>query len=206
MTFIDFFNNGGPVMWPLLACSIIVLTVIIERAFFWISIEKQRSRSLLNEILAIAEEGNWQLIREKSKGCKDYVIRVLTVGIMHREYDMVKAMEAESQVSIKKMSRYMSILDTMITVAPLLGIFGTVLGIISSFKILGTSGIADPKLVTAGIAQALITTASGLGISLITVFPYNYFNSRIENAVHIMEKYATSLEVVYDKLQGRKDS
>ncbi|MBC8316477.1 MAG: MotA/TolQ/ExbB proton channel family protein [Desulfobulbaceae bacterium] len=193
-------------MWPLLACSIIVLTVIIERAFFWISIEKQRSRSLLNEILAIAEEGNWQLIREKSKGCKDYVIRVLTVGIMHREYDMVKAMEAESQVSIKKMSRYMSILDTMITVAPLLGIFGTVLGIISSFKILGTSGIADPKLVTAGIAQALITTASGLGISLITVFPYNYFNSRIENAVHIMEKYATSLEVVYDKLQGRKDS
>lgn len=193
-------------MWPLLACSIIVLTVIIERVLFWIGIENQRNSSLLDEILAIAEAGDWQLIREETKGCKDYVIRVLTVGIMHREYDMVKAMEAESQVTIKKMSKFMSILDTMITVAPLLGIFGTVLGIISSFKMLGTSGIADPKLVTAGIAQALITTASGLGISIITVFPYNYFNSRIENAVHIMEKYSTSLEVVYSKLQGGKDS
>jgi biopolymer transport protein ExbB len=206
MTFIEFFNNGGPVMWPLLACSIIVLTVIIERALFWFGVVKLRNRSLMDEILAIAEEGDWPLIREKTKGCKDHVIRVLTVGIMHREYDMVKAMEAESQVTIRKMSKFMNILDTMITVAPLLGIFGTVLGIISSFKILGTSGIADPKLVTAGIAQALITTASGLGISIISVFPYNYFNSRIENAIHIMEKYATSLEVVYNKLQGRKDS
>ena len=193
-------------MWPLLMCSIIVLTVIIERTLFWLGIGKQRNNSLMDEILAIAEKGDWPLIREKTKGCKDHVIRVLTVGIMHREYDMVKAMEAESQVTIRKMSKFMNILDTMITVAPLLGIFGTVLGIISSFKILGTSGIADPKLVTAGIAQALITTASGLGISIISVFPYNYFNSRIENAIHIMEKYATSLEVVYNKLQGRKDS
>jgi biopolymer transport protein ExbB len=206
MTFIEFFKNGGPVMWPLLMCSIIVLTVIIERTLFWLGIGKQRNNSLMDEILAIAEKGDWPLIREKTKGCKDHVIRVLTVGIMHREYDMVKAMEAESQVTIRKMSKFMNILDTMITVAPLLGIFGTVLGIISSFKILGTSGIADPKLVTAGIAQALITTASGLGISIISVFPYNYFNSRIENAIHIMEKYATSLEVVYNKLQGRKDS
>lgn len=205
MTVMEIFNNGGPVMWPLLACSIIVLTVIIERTLFWLGVEKQRNRSLLDEILAIAEEGNWPLIREKTKECGDHVIRILTVGIMHREYDMVKAMEAESQVTIRKMSKFMNILDTMITVAPLLGIFGTVLGIISSFKILGASGIADPKLVTAGIAQALITTASGLGISIFTVFPYNYFNSRIENAIHIMEKYATSLEVVYNKLQGQQD-
>jgi len=97
------------------------------------------------------------------------------------------------------------VLDTMITVAPLLGIFGTVLGIISSFEILGSGGIADPKLVTGGIAQALITTATGLGISIITVFPYNYFRSRIEHAIHVMEKYATSLEVVYEKLQGRTE-
>ncbi len=91
----------------------------------------------------------------------------------------------------------------MITVAPLLGIFGTVLGIISSFEMLGTSGIADPKLVTSGIAQALITTATGLGIAIIAVIPYNYFNSRINHAIHIMEKYATSLEVVYKKLERK---
>jgi biopolymer transport protein ExbB len=104
------------------------------------------------------------------------------------------------------MGRYMPVLDTMITVAPLLGILGTVLGIITSFKMLGSSGIADPKLVTAGIAQALITTATGLAISIIAVIPYNYFKTRIDRAVHVMEKYATSLEVVYGKLHSNRET
>lgn len=198
----EIIQNGGPVMWPLLACSLISLTVIIERVFFWISIEKNRNRVLMDEVLSIAEKGDWELIREKTKGCRDFVIKVLVVGILHRQFSMTKAMEAEVENVVKQMRKKMMVLDTMITAAPLLGIFGTVLGIITSFKILGTSAIADPTAVTAGIAQALITTATGLGISIITVFPYNYFNSRIENALHIMEKYATSLEVVYEKLNG----
>jgi len=187
-------------MWPLLACSVIVLTVILERTLFWIGIERRRNRVLMDEILHLAGNRDWKLIRKKIQSSEDYVIRVLTVGILHREYDMAKAMEAEARHMEKKMSRFMTVLDTIITVAPLLGIFGTVLGIISSFKMLGTGGIADPKLVTGGIAQALITTAAGLAISIITVFPYNYFKSRIEHAIHIMEKYATSLEVVHAKL------
>ena len=116
---------------------------------------------------------------------------------------MGRAMEAEAESILQQMNRSMPVLDTMITIAPLLGIFGTVLGIISSFEMLGTAGIADPKLVTAGIAQALITTASGRGIAIIAVIPYNYFNSRVDHAVHVMEKYATSLEVVYDKLETK---
>jgi biopolymer transport protein ExbB len=116
---------------------------------------------------------------------------------------MAKAMEAEAEVSLQRMQRFMSALDTMITVAPLLGILGTVLGIISSFAILGAGGISDPRAVTGGIAQALVTTAAGLSIAIITVVPYNFFNSRIRRAVHGMEKYATSLEVVYQKKQGR---
>ena len=98
----------------------------------------------------------------------------------------------------------MTVLDTMITVAPLLGIFGTVIGIISSFDLLGSSGIEHPQAVTAGIAQALITTAAGLGIAIFSVFPYNYFNSRVQSAVISIERYATSLEIVYEKLA--KDS
>ncbi|MFO7761931.1 MAG: MotA/TolQ/ExbB proton channel family protein [Thermodesulfobacteriota bacterium] len=196
----EIIQNGGPVMWPLLACSLISLTVIIERALFWISIERNRNRQLMDEILSIAEKGDWELIREKTSGCRDFVIRVLAVGILHRKFSMTKAMEAEVETVLKQMRKKMMVLDTIITVAPLLGIFGTVLGIIISFKILGASAIADPKAVTGGIAQALITTATGLGISIITLFPYNYFSSRIENALHVMEKYATSLEVVYEKL------
>ena len=190
-------------MWPLLLCSLVVLTVIIERAWFWITIEKNRDRRLMDEVLTIAEQGDWQQIKAKTQGCRDHVIRMLAVGIMHRDYDMAKAMEAQAQTTVQRMSRYMTVLDTMITVAPLLGIFGTVLGIISSFKMLGAAGIGDPKLVTGGIAQALITTAAGLGISIATVFPYNYFRSRIEKSIHVMEKYATSLEVVFDKLAGQ---
>ncbi|MDA3971112.1 MAG: MotA/TolQ/ExbB proton channel family protein, partial [Desulfobulbaceae bacterium] len=144
----EIMQNGGPVMWPLLACSVVVFTVIIERALFWLGIKRQRNRPLLDEVLTIAETGDWQRIKKKTKGCEDHVIRVFNVGILHRHYDMNKAMEAEAQNMVKKMSQGMTVLDTMITVAPLLGIFGTVIGIISSFKMLGAGGIADPKLVT----------------------------------------------------------
>ena len=88
----------------------------------------------------------------------------------------------------------------------LLGIFGTVIGIINSFEMLGTAGIENPKAVTAGIAQALITTATGLGIAIFSVFPFNYFNSRIEKAAHTIEKYATSLEIVYEKLGDTEET
>ena len=116
---------------------------------------------------------------------------------------MVKAMESAAADEIARMRRFMGVLDTIITVAPLLGIFGTVIGIIISFDMLGGGGIDHPEAVTQGIAQALITTASGLGIAILTVFPFNYFNARIERAARFIEKYATSLEIVYEKIADR---
>lgn len=195
-------QSGGPVMWPLMACSLIALTVVIERGLFWYGLERRRNRQLMDDILSLAEKGDWEAIKQKSETSRDHIIRVLIVGILHRDFDMGSAMEAEAENTVQQMSRFMSILDTMITIAPLLGILGTVLGIISSFKMLGSSGIADPKLVTSGIAQALITTATGLIISIAAVLPFNYFNSRINRAIHVMEKYASSLEVVYKKVNN----
>ncbi len=125
---------------------------------------------------------------------------MIVSGILHREYSMIKAMEASAADEINRMQKFMGGLDTMITIAPLMGILGTVIGIISSFDMLGTSGIENPQAVTGGIAQALITTATGLSIAIITVFPYNYFNSRIKRAAGIMEKYATSFEIVYNQI------
>ena len=197
---LEIFVNGGPVMYPLLACSVIVLTVIIERIFFWINLGKNRNQPLLNEVLELCQRGDWEAVKQKTVGSKDYIIEILIIGILHKEFSMIKAMEAAAAEEIKLMRRYMNVLDTMITVAPLLGIFGTVIGIILSFEVLGSSGIEHPEAVTAGIAQALITTATGLGIAILTVFPYNYFNSRVENAAISIEKYATSLEIVYEKL------
>ncbi|MGD9161073.1 MAG: MotA/TolQ/ExbB proton channel family protein [Desulfobacteraceae bacterium] len=202
----DFFIKGGPVMYPLLLCSIISLTVIIERAIFWIGVGMRRNQELVDEVLELCRKGDWESIRVKAKGSRNYVIRVLISGILHREYLLSKAMESAAADEITRMGRYMGVLDTMITVAPLLGILGTVLGIIESFSMLDTFGIENPQAVTGGIAQALITTATGLTIAIVTVFPYNYFNSRIEKAAKIIEKYATSFEIVYERIVMSENS
>jgi len=197
---LDLFLKGGPVMYPLLACSVIAMTVVIERAIFWIQSDRSRNQALVDEVLEFCRVGNWDTVRVKAAGSKDYLIRILVGGIVHREFSMTKAMESAASDEIRKMRRYMGILDTMITVAPLLGFLGTVTGIIFSFESLGTNVIEHPETVAMGIAQALITTAAGLIIAILTVFPYNYFNSRIEDAALSIEKYATSLEIVYKKL------
>jgi len=200
------FQKGGPVMYPLLACSIIALTVIIERFLFWAREGVRRDQKLVDEVLEICRRGDWNSVKDKVSGSKDFVIRVLVSGILHREFSMTKAMEAAASDEIKRMRRFMGVLDTMITVAPLLGIFGTVIGIISSFELLGSAGIEHPQAVTAGIAQALITTAAGLAIAILSVLPYNYFNSKVEEAALAIEKYATSLEIVYEKLLSEEPS
>jgi biopolymer transport protein ExbB len=197
---LNIFHSGGPVMYPLLACSIIALTVIIERAIFWSALSRRSDRQLLNDVMDRCESGDWEAVRNITANSKDPIVKILISGILHRNYSMIKAMEASAADEIKKMRRFMNVLDTMITVAPLLGIFGTVIGIIQSFDVLGTAGIEHPEFVTAGIAQALITTAAGLGIAILSVFPYNYFNSLVEDAAINIEKYATSLEIVYEKL------
>ncbi len=198
---LEIFLKGGPVMYPLLACSVLALAVILERTFFWIKEDLQRDQGLVDEVLALCQEGDWDEVRNRVTDSKDYIIRILISGILHRRFSMTKAMETAAADEIKNMRFLLGVLDTLITVAPLMGIFGTVLGIISSFELLGSTGIEHPQAVTAGIAQALITTASGLGIAILSVFPYNYFNSRAERAALAIEKYATSLEIVYDKLE-----
>lgn len=190
-------------MIPLLGCSLVALTVIIERALFWAVEDLRRDPPLVDKVLELCRDGDWEGVRRAVSGSKDYIVRILVSGILHRDFSMGKAMETAAADEMERMRRYLVVLDTMITVAPLLGIFGTVLGIISSFDLLGRSGIQDPAAVTGGIAQALITTASGLGIAILSVFPYNYFNTRAEKAALAIEKYATSLEIVYEKLSGQ---
>ena len=197
---IDVFLKGGPIMYPLLICSIIALTVIIERMIFWIVEDHRRNQALVNDVLSLAERGDWETVRTSIGDSKDFALRILVAGILHKEFSMAKAMETAATDEIDRMRQHLPILDTIITVSPLLGIFGTVIGIILSFEILGSAGIEEPQAVTAGIAQALITTASGLGIAILSLFPYNYFNSRVEKAAAYIEKYSTSLEIVYEKL------
>jgi biopolymer transport protein ExbB len=199
------FTHGGFLMYPLLLCSVIALTLIIERTIFWTASGIDRDRPLMDRVLELSAEENWEEIRKTTRGSKNSVVRVLISGILHRDYSPVKAMESAAADEIYKMRRFMGALDTIITIAPLLGILGTVVGIIESFDMLGASGIEDPMAVTGGIAKALITTASGLTIAIVTVFPYNFFNARIERAAQIIEKYATSFEIMHERRMTRFD-
>lgn len=197
---LEIIQQGGVVMYPLLFCSVCVLTIILERAVFWLMLNRRHNRRLLTVVLDLCQQGDWEMVRQKTMGSKDYAVRVLVSGIVHREFSMSKAMEVAAIEEVVKMRRGMGILDTMITVAPLLGILGTVTGIILSFDMLAVQGIDNPQAVTGGIAQALITTATGLSIAILAVIPFNYFSVKVEQAVQIMEQYATSLEIVYEKL------
>jgi biopolymer transport protein ExbB len=193
------FYSGGVLMFPLLLCSIISLTVILERSLFWIGVGMKRNRKVVEQVFDLCLKDDWDGVQKVTAGSKSYIARILLSGVMHRQYSPIKAMELAAADEIFSMQRFMNILDTIITIAPLLGILGTVVGIIETFDMLGTSGIDNPQAVTGGIAKALITTASGLAIAIITVFPYNYFNTRIQRAAQIIEKYTTSFEIDQDR-------
>jgi biopolymer transport protein ExbB len=195
----DLFTAGGPVMWPLLLCSLLSLTVILERAYFWLRVNIADDRDTIEQLLETyrthGRHGGGEQAADGSSG-HGAVYAMLLCGLAHHEFSASRAMEAVALEELKKMRCGMNILDTVITVAPMLGILGTVTGIIGSFTALGQVGVADPQTVVAGIAEALITTAAGLVISAATVFPFNYFNSRIEDAQDLFEHYGTRLEIV----------
>jgi biopolymer transport protein ExbB len=199
----DLFDKAGVVIYPLLACSVLSLTVILERIAFWLTENRREDRELVDTVLELARVRDFDQIRRYTAGSRDYVIRVLVCGLVHRDYSIAKAMEMAAQDEIKRMKRGLSVLDTMITAAPLLGILGTVIGIIHSFDMLGQAGIQDPQAVTSGIAQALLTTAAGLLIAIFTLFPYNYFMAKVEHAAARIEKYATSLEILQKDQAGK---
>lgn len=203
---IEVFREGGPVMWPLLLLSVVSVALIIERALHYAQRLLRRSPGETDQILRMVEEGNLtQAEKLASQRKSDYVIRTLSAGLTHK-HSMTQALETQAMTEIRHMRRNLSSLNTIITAAPLLGILGTVLGIIYSFEVLGSQGVGDPLAVTQGISQALITTAFGLIISLVTLIPYNLFQSFVRDATQELEKYASTLEMITQKNSLAADS
>lgn len=203
---LDILQKGGPVMWPLVLCSLVSLTIIIERSIFWVKLRFRRDRRVLNIILRLAEKGKLNDAIKTCKNTNDAIARILLEGIKNYNYNFVTALEATATNEINVMKKYMVVMDTIITLSPLLGIFGTVVGIIISFGLLGKGGLVDPGAVTGGIAQALITTASGLIVAIFTLIPYNYFNSLIESNAQEIEKYVNALEIAQWKYKKENES
>ncbi len=195
----DVLKRGGPVMWPLLLCSVISVTVTIERILFWWREKRRQTRTDINQIFLKAEEGRYDTIAGMDCRKLDAAARMVRAGAMERSHGVIEAMEVEAGNEMGRMKLGLPVLDTIVTVAPLLGILGTVVGIIDSFELLSESGIEDPRTVTRGIAQALITTATGLTVAIITLIPYNYFVAKTEGEARRLEKIATQFGIVSKK-------
>jgi len=191
--------KGGPVMWPLLACSVVALAVVFERILFWTVVSQRKNQKLINRIFTLTEEGDFDTAITDGEASSCLVCRILTSGLAHRNYGLTQSLEAAAMQEIEKMKRYLSVLDTIITLAPLLGILGTVSGIIISFDLLGSTGIEDPKAVTGGIAQALLTTAAGLAIAIVALLPYNALTRKVERVTRYLEQLMTCYEVTVQK-------
>jgi biopolymer transport protein ExbB len=185
--------KGGIVMIPLLACSFISLALTIERIMFW---TKLKSQDILPEILSLVENREFEQALQLGKASSQPIARVLAAGIAHRNPAPAKAMEAAAQAEIPVLKSRLGVLDTIVTLAPLLGLLGTVVGMIGSFDVMADVGIGQPHTVTGGVAEALIATATGLLIAILTLVSYNYFTARVEREMDRMEHFSSTLELM----------
>jgi biopolymer transport protein ExbB len=179
-------QRGGYVMVPLLVLSIVSVALIVERAWFWLSVHGRRGSDrvqALNQALRLGDGGALRvLIRRDRTPYGQVARRMLEQGAS----DAV-ALEAVQQER-PRLDRFMVTLSTIITAAPLLGILGTVVGIIRSFNLLGQQQtLEDPRVISTGIAEALLTTALGLVVALVTLFPYMVFRGQSARATGHLE-------------------
>jgi len=183
-------------MWPLLILSIVSMTVVLERIAFMISVTLKRQTASVEAILTAVESGKIPRALEIGRDSTDYVSRTLIYALDHRDKAFSSALLYAAGVELKRFNRGISILDTSITLAPLLGLLGTVTGMIHAFGLLGTQELSAPVAITGGIAEALIATAFGLGIAILSLIPFNFLNSQAEQARHEIEDAGTRLELL----------
>lgn len=202
---IQIFLKGGPVMWPLLAVSLVALTVVLERLWFTLREKARRDREAVAELFAAAERGDLAAAQTAGADSQDYVARVLTYALEHRDVSFANALLQAAGLELQRFNRGISTLDTIVTLAPLLGLFGTVTGMIHAFGLLGASELGAPTAITGGIAEALIATAFGLLIAMISLLPFNYLNSQLENARQELQNAAAHLELLLLKSARQSD-
>jgi len=190
--------KGGPVMIPLVVCSVVALAVVIERLGFW---WRHGDVGPAERALELAERGKVDEALEVARGSRTATARVVAAGLAERQAPPAAAMEAAAQAEMGRLRSYLPVLDTIITLSPLLGLLGTVTGMIAAFGILSTSGMNQPNAITGGVAEALIATAAGLAIAIATLVPYNYFLARAEQALDTMERLASRLDLALREQQ-----
>jgi biopolymer transport protein ExbB len=173
------FEKGGPIMWPLLLSSIAALAVVIERVLFLLNEQRKRSPKSVAAFFAAVTKGDLQGAIALSKRSQDAVVTTMGYALERRDQSLGHALTYAETRTLKRYRRGLAVLDTVITLAPLLGLLGTVTGMMASFAVIG-GDLSSPGAITGGIAEALIATAFGLMIAIVCLIPFNYLNNRIE--------------------------
>jgi len=189
------FDAGGPLMWPLGAAALLALILIAERAVFLLR-QGGRGEALLTSVLAECREGRFEAARERCANARGTVARALAACLRRREGGQA-AMEDSIQEQLlhdlPRLQRVLGGIATLGAVAPLLGLLGTVTGIIQTFGVIRVYGNANPGLMAGGISEALVTTATGLVIAIPVLLAHSVLSGRVEHLVSAAEKGAATL-------------
>ena len=199
------FDRGGPVMWPILFCSLMRLAVALERlsAFWKYNTANFYFRNKQKTLIALTREGKFDEALACAKQADSPICRVLAKSLENRDAGFLETLDAASQLEIDHLRRGLSVLDTTITVAPMLGILGTVTGIINTFNMLNAAGMENPTGATAGIAEALITTAAGLIVAIGCLFPFNFLVSQLKHRTTELEQVIHQFGLAYNTGRGQ---
>ena len=188
-------KSGGWLMLPIIFCSIVSISIIAER--FW---SLRREKVLPNNLVAtvwksiIQDTMTRTDIEELSKGSA--LGQILSAGLMNRNETrerIKEVIEERGREVVHDMERYLNTLGTIASISPLLGLLGTVIGMISVFAAITTHGVGDPAALAGGISQAMITTAAGLTVAIFSLVFYRYFRRKVDSIVVVMEREAIKM-------------
>jgi biopolymer transport protein ExbB len=196
----DLFIKGKEIMWPILLLSFVAITVVVERLLFIFRENANREPEVVEKMLEAVERRDVDGALAIGRKSKDFIAKILVYSLSNRQYSLSNAFIRASGQELSRFQQGMATLDTCITAAPLLGLLGTVTGMMRTFGALGTGDIgAAAGQITGGVAEALIATACGLAIAILGLFPYNYLNARAEQAKQDVADVSHALEILLKK-------
>ncbi len=179
-------DRGGWVMWPLLVLACTAVALVVERTWFWMRTNHPGRLYRLDQMTILLQHRQIGEARTLAEGDGSVYGRAAIKLLCEHVNSAVAADAIESQR--RRLERFMPTLSTIITAAPLLGILGTVTGLIRSFNLLAeVSGVTDPRAVSPAIGEALLTTAVGLAVSIVVLFPYNAFRAQVDRTLSRFE-------------------
>ena len=200
MSPMDLFAAGHEIMWPILLLSFVAITVIVERLLFIFRENGSREPEVVQKMLESVEHRDIEGAVTLGRKSNDFVARILVYSLTNKEFSLTNAFVRASSQELARFSQGMATLDTCITAAPLLGLLGTVTGMMRTFGALGGGDIgAAAGAITGGVAEALIATMCGLFIAVTCLLPYNYLNARTEEAKHEIADASNALELIIKK-------